>query len=174
MLYKAYCRRLLSSRMLTMTNYMSEEGMSLNIDNPKSDDLKKKIENYRDSYQARFKRNQYTNNTIIGTSIILTVLIAITGTSPTFKDSQNPWANPLGVSAAAWLGLVSTALISVQKLYNIQEKISFYPGYIVQAEELLEDLIEVNNEEDLQKIQDRFRKMRVEEATKRPVENSSG
>jgi hypothetical protein len=67
----------------------------------------------------------------------------------------------------------STALISVQKLYNIQEKISFYPGYIVQAEELLEDLNEVNNEEDLQKIQDRFRKMRVEEAAKRPIENSS-
>ncbi|WP_242065730.1 hypothetical protein [Nostoc paludosum] len=142
------------------------------MDSLKPGDLKKRIERYRDSYEARFKRNQYTNNTIIGASIILTILIAISGTSPVFKDSQNPWANPLGVSAAAWLGLISTALLSVQKLYNVQEKIAFYPGYIVQAEELIEDLDAVKTEEDLQKIRDRFRKMRAEEATKRPIENS--
>ncbi|MFN6518634.1 MAG: hypothetical protein RMY29_029670 [Nostoc sp. CreGUA01] len=146
--------------------------MKSDVDSLKSGDLKKKIERYRDSYQVRFKRNQYTNNTIIGASILLTILIAITGTSPAFKDSQNPWANPLGVSAAAWLGLISTALLSVQKLYNVQEKIAFYPGYIVQAEELIEDLDTVKTEEDLQKIRDRFRKMRAEEATKRPIENS--
>ncbi|MGF1976383.1 MAG: hypothetical protein RMY30_012365 [Nostoc sp. CmiSLP01] len=142
------------------------------MDSLKPGDLKKRIERYRDSYEARFKRNQYTNNTIIGASILLTILIAISGTSPVFKDSQNPWANPLGVSAAAWLGLISTALLSVQKLYNVQEKIAFYPGYIVQAEELIEDLDAVKTEEDLQKIRDRFRKMRAEEATKRPIENS--
>ncbi|MBD2676188.1 hypothetical protein [Nostoc sp. FACHB-857] len=146
--------------------------MSPEMDSLKPGDLKKRIERYRDSYEARFKRNQYTNNTIIGASIILTILIAISGTSPVFKDSQNPWANPLGVSAAAWLGLISTALLSVQKLYNVQEKIAFYPGYIVQAEELIEDLDAVKTEEDLQKIRDRFRKMRAEEATKRPIENS--
>lgn len=142
------------------------------MDSFKAEDLKKRIERYKDSYEARFKRNQYTNNTIIGASILLTILIAITGTSPAFKDSQNPWANPLGVSAAAWLGLISTALLSVQKLYNVQEKIAFYPAYIVQAEELIEDLDAVKTEEDLQKIRDRFRKMRAEEATKRPIENS--
>ncbi|MBD2518927.1 hypothetical protein H6G93_29000 [Nostoc sp. FACHB-973] len=146
--------------------------MSPEMDSLKPGDLKKRIERYRDSYEARFKRNQYTNNTIIGASILLTILIAISGTSPVFKDSQNPWANPLGVSAAAWLGLISTALLSVQKLYNVQEKIAFYPGYIVQAEELIEDLDAVKTEEDLQKIRDRFRKMRAEEATKRPIENS--
>jgi DNA polymerase IIIc chi subunit len=42
----------------------------------------------------------------------------------------------------------------------------------VQAEELIEDLDAVKTEEDLQKIRDRFRKMRAEEATKRPIENS--
>lgn len=146
--------------------------MSPEMDSLKPGDLKKRIERYRDSYEARFKRNQYTNNTIIGASILLTILIAISGTSPVFKDSQNPWANPLGVSAAAWLGLISTALLSVQKLYNVQEKIAFYPRYIVQAEELIEDLDAVKTEEDLQKIRDRFRKMRAEEATKRPIENS--
>lgn len=146
--------------------------MSLEMDSFKAEDLKKRIERYKDSYEARFKRNQYTNNTIIGASILLTIFIAITGTSPAFKDSQNPWANPLGVSAAAWLGLISTALFSVQKLYNVQEKIAFYPAYIVQAEELIEDLDAVKTEEDLQKIRDRFRKMRAEEATKRPIENS--
>jgi hypothetical protein len=68
--------------------------------------------------------------------------------------------------------LISTALLSVQKLYNIQEKIAFYPAYILQAEELLEDFDAVKTEEDLQKIRDKFRKMRAEEATKRPIENS--
>jgi uncharacterized integral membrane protein len=146
--------------------------MSSEIDSLNPGDLKKRIEQYKKSYKARFKRNQYTNNTIIGASILLTVLIAITGTSPAFKNSQNPWANPLGVSAAAWLGLISTSLLSVQKLYNVQEKIAFYPAYIVQAEELIEDFDLVKTEEDLKKIRDRFRKMRAEESTKRPIENS--
>ncbi len=78
----------------------------------------------------------------------------------------------MGVSASAWLGLISTALLSIQKLYNIQEKIAFYPAYVVQAEELLEDFEAIKTEEDLQRIRDKFRKMRVEEATKRPIENS--
>ncbi len=146
--------------------------MSSEVNNLKLGELKKKIELYKNSYEVRFKRNQYTNNVIIGASILLTILIAITGTSSSFKNSQNPWANPLGVSAAAWLGLMSTALLSIQKLYNIQEKIAFYPAYIVQAEELLEDFDSIKTEEDLQNIRDRFRKMRAEEATKRPIENS--
>jgi len=150
----------------------SEEKMSSEIDSLKPEKLKERIELYKKSYENRFKRNQYTNNGIIGASIVLTVLIAITGTSPTFKDPQNPWANPLGVSAAAWLGLISTALLSIQKLYNVQEKIAFYPAYIVQAEELIEDFDAIKKEEDLQKIQERFRKMRAEEANKRPIENS--
>jgi biopolymer transport protein ExbB/TolQ len=161
----------------------SDSGDNLEIDS--LDDLKArieqqrtKIEQYRKSYEARFKRNQYTNNTIIGASILLASLIAITGTSPVFKNSENPWANPLGMSAAAWLGIISTALLSVQKLYNVQEKIAFYPAYIVQAEELIEDLDAVNTkkggkaEEDFQKIRETFRRMRAKEANKRPLENS--
>lgn len=146
--------------------------MSPEPDSLKPKVLKEQIKQYRDSYDARFKRNQYANNALIGASILLTVLIAITGTSPTFKDSQNPWANPLGVSAAAWLGLVSTALLSIQKLYNIQEKIAFYPPYIAIAEELLEDFDTIKSEEDLQNVRARFRKMRAEEAAKRPIEKS--
>ena len=138
----------------------------------KPENLRDIIKQYKKSYEARFKRNQYANNFIIGASILLTVFIAVTGTSPTFKDQSNPWANSLGVSASAWLGLVSTALLSIQKLYNIQDKITFYPVYIVQAEELLEDFELIETEEDLQKIRDKFRKMRSEEATKRPIENS--
>jgi hypothetical protein len=138
----------------------------------KPEKLRDIIKQYKKSYEARFKRNQYANNFIIGASILLTVFIAVTGTSPKFKDPSNPWANPLGVSASAWLGLVSTALLSIQKLYNIQEKITFYPVYIVQAEELLEDFDSIETEEDLQKIRDKFRKIRSEEATKRPIENS--
>lgn len=42
---------------------------------------------------------------------MLTILIAITGTSPTFKDPQNPLSAPLGVTASAWLGLIATALV---------------------------------------------------------------
>jgi hypothetical protein len=146
--------------------------MSSEIDNLKPKELEGRIKRYKDAYEARFKRNQYANNAIIGASILLTLLIAVTGTSPAFKDPQNPWSNPLGLSASAWLGLISTALLSVQKLYNIQEKIAFYPAYILQAEELLEDFDAVKTEEDLQKIRDKFRKMRAEEATKRPIENS--
>lgn len=146
---------------------MSTEEQSL-----KPEELKGKVEKYKRAYEARFKRNQYANNAIIGASILLTILIAITGTSPAFKDSKNPWANPLGVNASAWLGLISTALLSIQKLYNIQEKIAFYPAYIVHAEELLEDFEAIKTEEDLQQIRDKFRKMRTEEATKRPIENS--
>jgi uncharacterized integral membrane protein len=145
--------------------------MSSEINNLKPKELREKIEQYKNSYKARFDRNQYTNNAIIAASILLTILIAITGTSSVFKDSRNTWANPLGVSAAAWLGLISTALLSIQKLYNIQEKIAFYPAYIVQAEELLEDFDAAKTDEDLQKIRDRFRKMRAEEAIKRPIEN---
>lgn len=146
--------------------------MSSEIDNLKPKELEGRIKRYKDAYEVRFKRNQYANNAIIGASILLTILIAVTGTSPAFKDPQNPWSNPLGVSASAWLGLISTALLSIQKLYNIQEKIAFYPAYIVQAEELLEDFDAVKTEEDLQKIRDKFRKMRAEEATKHPIENS--
>jgi hypothetical protein len=153
-------------------NIKNKEEMPSEIDSPRPTDLRGKIERYKAAYEARFKRNQYTNNTIIGASIVLAILIAIAGTSPDFKDSKNPWANPLGVSAAAWLGLVSTALLSIQRLYNVQEKIAFYPAYIVQAEELIEDLDAVKTEEDLQDIRNRFRKMRAEEATKRPIENS--
>jgi uncharacterized integral membrane protein len=138
----------------------------------KPEELKERIKQYKKAYESRFQRNQYANNAIIGASIILTILIAITGTSPTFKEPQNPWANPLGISASAWLGLISTALLSIQKLYNIQEKIAFYPAYIVQAEELLEDFETIKTEDDLQQIRDKFRKMRAEEATKRPLENS--
>ena len=156
---------------LAYMNVKREEKMSSEVDSLKLEDLKQKIERCKKSYEARFKRNQYTNNTIIGASIVLAILIAIAGTSPTFKDPQNSWANPLGVSMAAWLGLVFTALVSVQKLYNIQEKIVFYPAYIVMTEELIEDLDAVETEGDLQKVRDRFRKMRREEATKRPIEN---
>ncbi|MFM7408027.1 MAG: hypothetical protein ACKO3K_15585 [Cuspidothrix sp.] len=139
-----------------------------NILKPK--ELKEKLQQKLKAYEARFKRNQFANNAIIGTSILLTILIAITGTSPTFKDQQNPWANPLGVSASAWLGLISTVLLSIQKLYNIQEKIAFYPEYIVKVEELLEDFEAIKTEKDLEDIRDKFRKMRAEEATKRPIE----
>ncbi|MBD1807484.1 hypothetical protein H6F98_18830 [Microcoleus sp. FACHB-SPT15] len=137
----------------------------------KPEKLRSKIEECHLAYKARFKRNQYANNAIIGAAILLTALIAITGTSPTFKDSQNPWAYPLGVSASAWLGLISTALLSIQKLYNIQEKVAFYPNYILYTEELLEDFDSIKTEEDLQRVQDRFRKIRTEESVKRPVEN---
>ncbi|MFM6158108.1 MAG: hypothetical protein ACKPE3_34795, partial [Sphaerospermopsis kisseleviana] len=119
-----------------------------NILKPK--ELKEKLQQKLKAYEARFKRNQFANNAIIGTSILLTILIAITGTSPTFKDQQNPWANPLGVSASAWLGLISTVLLSIQKLYNIQEKIAFYPEYIVKVEELLEDFEAIKTEKDLE------------------------
>lgn len=142
--------------------------------NLKPEELRKKIEQYKVAYEARFQRNQYANNTIIAASILLTVMIAITGTSPYFKNPKNSWAYPLGLSASAWLGLISTALLSIQKLYNIPEKISFYPAYIVQAEELLEDYDAIKTSDDLKSVQERFRKMRAEEALKRPVENSPG
>jgi rhamnose utilization protein RhaD (predicted bifunctional aldolase and dehydrogenase) len=51
----------------------------------KPEELKGRIEQYKKAYEARFKRNQYANNTIIGASILLTILIAITGTSPALK-----------------------------------------------------------------------------------------
>ncbi|BAY96321.1 hypothetical protein NIES37_02530 [Tolypothrix tenuis PCC 7101] len=136
-------------------------------------ELKNQIKAYRNAYKARFIRNQYTNNIIITLSILLTVLIAITGTSPTFKDTKNPWAAPLGVSASAWLGLISTALISLQRLYNVQEKIAFYPSYIVKAEELIEDFDAIKTEEDLELVRKQFRQMRADEAIKRPIERSN-
>lgn len=139
----------------------------------KNQELREQIKKYRDDYKARFIRNQYTNNLIIALSLILTVLIAVTGTSPAFKDAKNPWAAPLGVSASAWLGLISTALVSIQRLYNIQEKIAFYPAYIVKAEELLEDFDAITNQEELECVRKQFRQMRAEEALKRPIERSN-
>ena len=136
-------------------------------------ELRNQIEAYKNDYQARFIRNQYTNNIIIALSIVLTVLIAITGTSPAFKDAKNPWAAPVGVSASAWLGLISTALISIQRLYNVQEKIAFYPFYIVKAEELLEDFDAIKTEADLELVRKQFRQMRADEASKRPIERSN-
>ncbi|BAY42013.1 hypothetical protein NIES2111_64090 (plasmid) [Nostoc sp. NIES-2111] len=139
----------------------------------KNQELRKQIKNYRDDYKVRFIRNQYTNNLIIALSIILTVLIAITGTSPAFKDVKNPWSAPLGVSASAWLGLISTTLVSIQRLYNIQEKIAFYPAYIVKAEELLEDFDSITNQEELESVRKQFKQMRADEALKRPIERSN-
>lgn len=139
----------------------------------KNQELREKIKKYRDDYKARFIRNQYVNNLVIALSIVLTVLIAVTGTSPAFKDAKNPWAAPLGVSASAWLGLISTALVSIQRLYNIQEKIAFYPAYIVKAEELLEDFDNITNQEELESVRKQFRQMRVDEALKRPIERSN-
>ncbi len=136
-------------------------------------ELKLSIEKYKKEYEGRFQRNQYTNNIIIGASIFLAIFIAITGTSPWFKEDQNKrLAYPLGVSAAAWLGLISTALLSIQKLYNISDKVNFYPPYIVKTEELLEDFNEIKNSDDLKDVKERFRKMRVDEAGNRPVEIS--
>lgn len=139
----------------------------------KNQELRGQIKKYRDGYKARFIRNQYTNNLIIALSIILTVLIAITGTSPAFKDAEKPWAAPLGLSASAWLGLVSTVLVSIQRLYNIQEKIAFYPAYIVKAEELLEDFDAITNREELESVRKQFRQMRADEALKRPIERTN-
>jgi uncharacterized integral membrane protein len=136
----------------------------------KNQDLREQITKYRDDYKARFIRNQFTNNIIIALSILLTVLIAVTGTSPNFKDARNPWAAPLGLSASAWFGLISTGLISIQRLYNIQEKIAFYPSYIVKAEELLEDFDAIKTEEELESVRKQFRQMRADEALKRPIE----
>jgi hypothetical protein len=42
----------------------------------------------------------------------------------------------------------------------------------VQAEDLLADFQAIKTEDDLQQIRDKFRKMRAEQATKRPIENS--
>ncbi len=139
----------------------------------KPEEVKKQILNYKNAYKARFIRNQYANNGIIAASIVLTILIAITGTSPSFKNPNNPWSAPLGVTASAWLGLISTALLSIQKLYNIQEKIAFYPIQIVTAEELLEDFEAIKSEADLNAVRNRFRKMRADEALNRPVERSN-
>jgi uncharacterized integral membrane protein len=139
----------------------------------KPEEVKKQILNYKNAYEARFIRNQYANNGIIAASIVLTILIAITGTSPSFKNPNNPWSAPLGVTASAWLGLISTALLSIQKLYNIQEKIAFYPIQIVTAEELLEDFEAIKSEADLNAVRNRFRKMRADEALNRPVERSN-
>ena len=139
----------------------------------KPEEVKKQILNYKNAYKARFIRNQYANNGIIAASIVLTILIAITGTSPSFKNPNNPWSAPLGVTASAWLGLISTALLSIQRLYNIQEKIAFYPIQIVTAEELLEDFEAIKSEADLKAVRDRFRKMRADEALNRPVERSN-
>lgn len=136
-------------------------------------ELKHQIDKYKTAYEARFTRNQYANNTIIAASILLTLLIAVTGTSPTFKDPNNPLSAPIGVTASAWLGLFATALISIQKLYNISEKIAFYPTYIVRAEELLDDFNAIKTEADLKAVQDKFRKMRADEAANRPVERST-
>jgi len=139
----------------------------------KNKELGGQIKKYRDDYKARFIRNQYANNFIIALFIILTVLIAVTGTSPAFKDTKNPWAAPLGLSASAWLGLLSTALVSIQRLYNIQEKIAFYPAYIVKAEELLEDFDNITNLEELESVRKQFRQMRADEALNRPIERSN-
>jgi hypothetical protein len=132
--------------------------------------LEAEIRHVHQDYEGRFKRNQYANNAIIGLSIVLTILIAITGTSPKFKDPSNPLSEPLGVSASAWLGLVATALVSIQKLYSIPDKISFYPLFIVRMRKLLDQLETAESAETLQEIRKELRQLQTEEATQRPVE----
>jgi hypothetical protein len=130
------------------------------------------IEKLRREYELRFQRNQYANNTIIGASVVLTILISITGTSSYFKDEKNFWANPLGVSAAAWLGLTSTALLTAQRLYNISGKVKFYPNLIVRAEDLLMDFDKIKSPAELESVEERFKKLRADESENRPVEIS--
>lgn len=134
--------------------------------------LRTSIVSFKIDYIHRFERNQIANNIIIGFSILLGALIAITGAAGYFKDQTKRWSYPLGLSAAAWLGLTSTSLLSIQKLYNLSDKIHFYPPYIVKTQELIEDFDQIKSEVDLNKVKEGFRKMRAEEAANRPIEIS--
>ncbi len=141
--------------------------------------IRNQLISYKRDYTCRFKRNLYAQNTIIAFSILLSILIVVTGSSPWFKDPKNQaLANPLGISLSAWLGLIATALLSLQKSYNISSKVAFYPTYILKVSELIDRLDYVPFQEyqgqqevgELNAIQKDFFKVRQDEIKDRPTE----
>ena len=141
--------------------------------------IRTQLVSYKREYTCRFKRNQYAQNAIIAFSILLSILIVVTGSSPWFKDPKNQaLANPLGISLSAWLGLIATALLSVQKSYNISSKVAFYPTYILKVSELIDRLDYVPFQKyepqqevgELNAIQKDFFKVRQDEIKDRPTE----
>ena len=143
--------------------------------------IRSQLENFKREYTCRFKRNQYAQNTIIATSILLSILIVVAGSSPWFKEPKNQSvASPLGISMAAWLGLIATALLSLQKSYNVSSKVSFYPTYILRVSELIDRLDYLPYQKytpeqavgELNTIQRDFFKVRQDEIKDRPTEIS--
>lgn len=116
---------------------------------------------------------------MIAISILLSVLIVVAGSTPWFKEPKNqPVASPLGISLAAWLGLIATALLSLQKSYNISSKVTFYPTYILRIGELIDRLDYMPYQKyspqqvvsELNAIQRDFFKVRQDEIKDRPTE----
>ena len=141
--------------------------------------IRAQLISYKREYTCRFKRNQYAQNAIIAISILLSSLIVVTGSSPWFKDPKHQsMSNPLGISAAAWLGLIATALLSLQKSYNISSKVAFYPTYILKVTELINRLDNLPFQKhkpqqevsELNAIQRDFFNVRQDEIKDRPTE----
>ena len=141
--------------------------------------IRAQLISYKREYTCRFKRNQYAQNAIIAISILLSILIVVTGSSPWFKDPKHQAvANPLGISAAAWLGLIANALLSLQKSYNISSKVAFYPTYILKVSELIDRIDYVPFQKynpqqevgELNAIQRGFFRVRQDEIKDRPTE----
>jgi hypothetical protein len=122
--------------------------------------LQKQIQS---SLKDSWKKYSFNNNL----DVILTILYITLGTAITVLSFSGQ------ATIAGVIGAILTALLSLQKVFNLSEKANFYRGLHMQTKELRDKLTyKVSTEEDLQAIVDSFIAMRNDRILKNPRRRS--
>jgi hypothetical protein len=118
--------------------------------------LQKQIQN---SLNDTWKKYSFNNNL----DALLTISYIMLSTSVTILSFSGQ------ATIAGIIGAILTALLSLQKVFNLSEKASFYRGFHIQTKELRDKLTyKVSTEEELQAIVDSFIAMRNERVFQNP------
>jgi hypothetical protein len=118
--------------------------------------LQKQIQS---SLNDTWKKYSFNNNL----DVLLTILYITLSTAVTILSFSEQ------ATIAGIIGAILTALLSLQKVFNLSEKASFYRGFHIQTKELRDKLTyKVSTEEELQAIVDSFIAMRNDRILKNP------
>jgi hypothetical protein len=118
--------------------------------------LQKQIQN---SLNDTWEKYSFNNNL----DALLTISYIMLSTSVTILSFSGQ------ATIAGIIGAILTALLSLQKVFNLSEKASFYRGFHIQTKELRDKLTyKVSTEEELQAIVDSFIAMRNERVFQNP------
>ncbi len=118
--------------------------------------LQKQIQS---SLDDTWKKYLFNNNL----DIFFTILYIMLGTAVTILSFFGQG------TIAGIIGAILTALLSLQKVFNLNEKASFYRGFHMQTKELRDKLTyKVSTEEELQVIVDSFIALRNDRILRNP------